>query len=207
MDPRLWIFSNMGRGEGGSSYARAVVSVSASSSANSSAASRVALSQQRSFASQLNPLRKNVSLTHHRPRAVCTPPPRRGKNDSSSTVLGAALWCSVDPQVVCAAQTPIVLALDISGSMSEWPRVFYDKMPMFYGSLVMQGYVPDPAVSFAAFAGGKQLQASEFGQGVAIDGIIKKMWLCGGGGDGEPYAGAPSPAPASTLHALLPRLI
>lgn len=61
---------------------------------------------------------------------------------------------------------------------------------MFYGNLVMQGYVDDPALSFAAFAGGKPLQASDFKQKGDLDTVIKSMYLCGGGGDGEPYADA-----------------
>jgi len=96
----------------------------------------------------------------------------------------------LNKKVACAAATPVVVALDISGSMSDWPKIFYDKLPMFYGQLILQGYVPDPALSFAAFAGGKPLQASDFGQGTSCDDIIKQLYLCGGGGDGEPYADA-----------------
>lgn len=102
----------------------------------------------------------------------------------------AAALHPLNKQVVCAAGTPVVVALDISGSMSDWPKIFYDKLPMFYGQLVMQGYVPDPALSFAAFAGGKPLQASDFAQGTACDDLIKQLFLCGGGGPGEPYADA-----------------
>lgn len=92
--------------------------------------------------------------------------------------------------ITCANGTPIVIALDISGSMATWPRIFYDKLPMFYGQLCLQDYVSDPALSFAAFAGGRPLQASDFAQGTDIDDILSKLWLCGGGGDGEPYADA-----------------
>lgn len=92
--------------------------------------------------------------------------------------------------IYCDSGTPIVICLDISGSMGEWPKIFYDKLPMFYGQLVLQEYVPDPALSFSAFAGGKPLQASDFAQKTACDDLIKQVYLCGGGGDGEPYADA-----------------
>lgn len=92
--------------------------------------------------------------------------------------------------IKCNAGTPIVLALDISGSMNEWPRIFFDKLPMFYGQMVMQDYVPDPALSFAAFSGGYQLQATDFVQKGDCDVALQKMYMSAGGGDGEPYADA-----------------
>lgn len=30
-------------------------------------------------------------------------------------------------------KNPIVFALDVTGSMGDWAKVIYDKMPMFYG--------------------------------------------------------------------------
>ena len=50
------------------------------------------------------------------------------------------------------AKTPIVVALDISGSMSTWPRILYDKLPMFFGQLVMQEYAEgEPAEKLTSF--------------------------------------------------------
>jgi len=65
-------------------------------------------------------------------------------------------------EVTTDAATPIVIALDVSGSMAEWPRIFYDKLPMLYGQLVLQGYIEDPAISFSMFSGGKPLQVTPF---------------------------------------------
>ena len=34
--------------------------------------------------------------------------------------------------------------------MGEWPKIFYDKLPMFYGQLICQDYVPDPVLLSAS---------------------------------------------------------
>ena len=36
--------------------------------------------------------------------------------------------------------------------MKEWPAVIYDKLPMFYGQIMMQDYLADPQISFAGVA-------------------------------------------------------
>jgi hypothetical protein len=92
--------------------------------------------------------------------------------------------------VTCDEGTPIVLCLDISGSMNEWPRIVYDKLPMFFGQLKMQNYVQDPKLSFASFSGGYPLQVTKFCEGLDCDTELKKMYMACGGGDGEPYADA-----------------
>jgi len=38
-----------------------------------------------------------------------------------------------EEQLECTAKHPIVVALDVTGSMGEWTKLIYDKMPMFYG--------------------------------------------------------------------------
>ena len=73
--------------------------------------------------------------------------------------------------------------------MGEWTKIIYDKMPMFYGQIMMQKYLEDPAISFCAIGDAKTdcapLQVSEFGQGKEIDQLISKMWLEGNGGGNE----------------------
>ena len=60
---------------------------------------------------------------------------------------------------------------------------------MFYGQLMMQNYLADPAISFCAIGDAKTdtapLQVSEFGQGKEIDQLISKMFLEGNGGGNE----------------------
>lgn len=57
---------------------------------------------------------------------------------------------------------------------------------MFYGQIMMQGYLKDPSVSFCAIddtLDRAPLQVTDFGQGVQIDQLISKVYLeCGGSG-------------------------
>lgn len=59
---------------------------------------------------------------------------------------------------------------------------------MFYGQLMMQGYLSDPSVSFCAVDDTKDkapLQITDFGQGVQIDQLISKIFLESGGSGEE----------------------
>ncbi len=59
-------------------------------------------------------------------------------------------------------------------------------MPMFYGQILMQKYLADPAISVCAIGDANSdecpLQVSKFAQGVDIDTLISKLYLEGGGG-------------------------
>jgi hypothetical protein len=59
---------------------------------------------------------------------------------------------------------------------------------MFYGQIMMQKYLENPALSFCAIgdvtSDQAPLQVTKFGQGKEIDELISKMWLEGGGGTG-----------------------
>jgi hypothetical protein len=88
--------------------------------------------------------------------------------------------------MISTAKHPVVFALDVTGSMGTWPKIIYDKMPMFYGQIMTQKYLSDPSISFCAIGDGvydkAPLQVAEFGQGMEIDQLIAKLWLEGGGG-------------------------
>eukprot|EP00455_Lapot_gusevi_P018726 TRINITY_DN2025_c0_g2_i2.p1 TRINITY_DN2025_c0_g2~~TRINITY_DN2025_c0_g2_i2.p1 ORF type:complete len:311 (+),score=120.49 TRINITY_DN2025_c0_g2_i2:82-1014(+) len=92
-------------------------------------------------------------------------------------------------QLVCSSENAIVCAIDVTGSMGDWSKIIYDKLPMFYGQILMQGYLEDPSISFAAVGDCNfdraPLQVTEFAQGLDIDEQIEKMWLEGGGGAGD----------------------
>ena len=83
-------------------------------------------------------------------------------------------------------QTPIVFAVDVTGSMGDWVKIIYDKFPMFYGQMNLQCYAKDPSVSFCAIGDEEcskvPLQISQFSTGIAIDSVITKIFLEGGGG-------------------------
>lgn len=90
-----------------------------------------------------------------------------------------------DRGIVCQAQNPVILAIDVTGSMQDWPKVIFDKLPMFYGQVMMQGYLDDPAICFcstADYTDKVPLAVTEFAQGNDLDDKLKQLGLGGGGG-------------------------
>ena len=53
--------------------------------------------------------------------------------------------------------------------MGVWSQVIYDKLPMFYGQIIMNKYLKDPSLSFCgigdATADRAPLQVTNFGRG------------------------------------------
>eukprot|EP01126_Amoeba_proteus_P050537 TRINITY_DN5981_c0_g1_i7.p1 TRINITY_DN5981_c0_g1~~TRINITY_DN5981_c0_g1_i7.p1 ORF type:complete len:249 (-),score=43.35 TRINITY_DN5981_c0_g1_i7:349-1095(-) len=88
--------------------------------------------------------------------------------------------------ITCSNRTPIVLCVDVTGSMGKWPKVIWDKLPMFYGQLLVKNYVPDPAFSFCAigdaYGDESPLQVAPFATGTTIDDYIGKLHVESGGG-------------------------
>jgi len=93
--------------------------------------------------------------------------------------------------LACARRSPIVVAMDVTRSRGNDSKIVYDKMPMLYGQLMMQGYLEDPAISFAAIGDATSgdrapLQVCDFASGTEIDAWLTKLWLEeGGGGTGR----------------------
>jgi hypothetical protein len=88
--------------------------------------------------------------------------------------------------LISKGRTPIVFAVDVTGSMGDWVKIIYDKFPMFYGQLNLHEYAYDPTVSFCAVGDAEcskvPLQISNFSSGLDIDSNITKLFLEGGGG-------------------------
>jgi hypothetical protein len=93
--------------------------------------------------------------------------------------------------LVATGGQPIVICFDVTGSMGDWPRVIYDKLPMFFGQVMMKGYLSNPNLAFMAIGDGsyhQQIQCSDFASGTEIDVELKKMYLAGNGqGSPENY--------------------
>ncbi len=91
-----------------------------------------------------------------------------------------------DRRVWTDAKNPIIIALDDTGSMGDSTKIMFDKIPMFWGQIEQKGYLPDPAVSFAAvgdvYTDQAPLQVTQFEKAIAIHPWLKKIWLEGGGG-------------------------
>ena len=64
-------------------------------------------------------------------------------------------------ELVCTAKNPIVVVLDVTGSMGNAAKVLRDKCKAFYGQIIRQEYLPDPAMSFAAI-GDAECDKSQF---------------------------------------------
>jgi hypothetical protein len=88
--------------------------------------------------------------------------------------------------LVCEQRDPIVVAMDVTRSRGDDSKVVYDKMPMLYGQLLMQGYLDDPAISFAAIGDANgdaaPLQVCDFATGTDLDRWLTRIWLEEGGG-------------------------
>ena len=129
-------------------------------------------------------------------REVGTTTSNTGYSEESAKAVGTQnnLHSSLNPKrwedepLVCTKESPIVFALDVTGSMGDWSKIIYDKMPMFYGQIMMQKYLTEPAISFCAVgdytSDTAPLQVAEFGQGKEVDQLISKIYLEGNGGGG-----------------------
>ena len=93
---------------------------------------------------------------------------------------------SAKMMLTTTAKHPVVVALDVTGSMGDSARIMYDKMPMFWGQIEQQGYLGDPALSFCCVgdvhSDSAPLQVTPFEKAKAIHPWLEKLWLEGGGG-------------------------
>eukprot|EP00906_Rhabdomonas_costata_P011586 RCo016515 len=96
--------------------------------------------------------------------------------------------CSPFQRVLeCPTEDAVVVVIDVTGSMGDFPRIIFDKLPMFYGQIMLQGYLRSTSVSFAAVGDVDcdvaPLQVTNFAQGKDLDEHISRIWVEGGGGD------------------------
>jgi hypothetical protein len=110
-------------------------------------------------------------------------------DDSDRVFTSSSLHKDLNPfkrDIVCEHKNPIVIAVDVTGSMGNWTKIIYDKLPMFWGEMDKNKYLPDPSICIAgvgdAYSDKAPLQVCDFAQGQAIDDQIAKIYLEGGGG-------------------------
>lgn len=93
----------------------------------------------------------------------------------------------VDPRKLLSptSKNPVVVAVDVTGSMADWPAEIFDRLPLLSNTLSQ--YRPDVQLSFAAIgdAGCDRwpLQVTGFGQGYDLEQELKGLYGEGGGGD------------------------
>jgi hypothetical protein len=93
----------------------------------------------------------------------------------------------VDPRkrIRTESKNPLVVAVDVTGSMSSWPFEIFDRLPLLYNTLSQ--YREDLEICFAAIgdAGVDRwpLQVTEFAHGYDLEQQLNALYGEGGGGD------------------------
>lgn len=93
----------------------------------------------------------------------------------------------VDPNRVrtTASTNPVIVAVDVTGSMARWPFEIFDRLPLLYNTLSQ--YRQDLEVLFVAIGDARvdqwPLQVTEFAKGYALEQQLKALYGEGGGGD------------------------
>lgn len=92
-----------------------------------------------------------------------------------------------DPKkrVSTTTKTPLIIGVDVTGSMQAWPAEIFDRLPLLYQTLSQ--YKPDLEISFAAIGDTKSdrwpLQVTKFSKGFDLEEQLKAIHGEGGGGD------------------------
>jgi len=116
---------------------------------------------------------------------------RREYDDHVATSYAKAVVAKVDPKtmvpekLVCEAESPLILAIDVTGSMGDWPATMFSKLP--YLEHEGKEYLgEDMEISFSAVgdANGDKypLQVQKFVQGSELKDTLKNLIIEGGGG-------------------------
>ena len=93
----------------------------------------------------------------------------------------------VDPRgkkLVSKSKNPIVIGVDVTGSMANWPGEIFDRLPLLYQTLGK--YEEDLEICFAAIGDATSdsypLQVNDFGKGAELEKKLKALGCEGGGG-------------------------
>lgn len=102
---------------------------------------------------------------------------------ASSSKLGKL----VDPMgkvIESDSETPLVIAVDVTGSMQSWPGEIFDRLPLLYQTLAK--YRPGMEISFCAIGDAHTdqfpLQVNSFGKDLDLEDHLKALCAEGGGG-------------------------
>lgn len=93
----------------------------------------------------------------------------------------------IDPkkQVRSESKNPLIIAVDVTGSMASWPAEIFDRLPLLFNTLVQ--YREDVEICFAAIGDGAcdqwPLQVTTFASGYDLEQLLGSLYGEGGGGD------------------------
>ncbi|RPI77421.1 MAG: hypothetical protein EHM45_09165 [Desulfobacteraceae bacterium] len=117
----------------------------------------------------------------------------------------------VDPHaktIQSQSQNVIIVAVDVTGSMAQWPAAIFDRLPLFYQTLGQ--YRPDLEICFAAIGDAHcdafPLQVNSFAKGLELEACLQALG-CEGGGGGQISESYELFAYFMDQHCRLPRAI
>jgi len=93
----------------------------------------------------------------------------------------------IDPskQVETRSKNPLIIAVDVTGSMADWPFEIFDRLPLLYNTLSQ--YRADLEICFAAIGDANvdawPLQVTTFASGFDLEQLLGSLYGEGGGGD------------------------
>ncbi|MEN8241673.1 MAG: hypothetical protein ABFS17_07110 [Chloroflexota bacterium] len=93
----------------------------------------------------------------------------------------------IDPKkkIKTESKNPLIIAVDVTGSMSSWPGEIFDRLPLLYNTLSQ--YREDLEICFAAIGDAKvdnwPLQVTTFASGFDLEQLLGSLYGEGGGGD------------------------
>jgi hypothetical protein len=93
----------------------------------------------------------------------------------------------IDPKKSISTQStnPLIVAIDVTGSMASWPFEIFDRLPLLFNTLSQ--YRPDVEICFAAIGDGNvdkwPLQVTTFASGFDLEQLLGSLYGEGGGGD------------------------
>lgn len=93
----------------------------------------------------------------------------------------------IDPKKKISTQSknPLIIAVDVTGSMASWPREIFDRLPLLYNTLSQ--YREDLEICFVAIGDAAvdhwPLQVTTFASGFDLEQLLGSLYGEGGGGD------------------------
>ncbi len=93
----------------------------------------------------------------------------------------------IDPKKVIRTESPnpVIIAVDVTGSMASWPAEIFDRLPLLYNTLSQ--YRPDVEICFAAIGDAAvdkwPLQVTTFASGFDLEQLLGSLYGEGAGGD------------------------
>jgi len=93
----------------------------------------------------------------------------------------------IDPKkrIRSESKNPLIVAVDVTGSMASWPAEIFDRLPLLFNTLSQ--YRPDVEICFAAIGDAGYdhwpLQVTTFASGFDLEQLLGGIYGEGGGGD------------------------